>query len=103
MNTMLERFYKFKRYLINLKIMNIPPAEYVFNLQHNREKVVESENYCELLTEQNIADILGYLDINNSFKYINVNKKWREGFKISIDLIISEILKDILYLKLQDS
>jgi hypothetical protein len=103
MNTMLDRFYKFKRFLINLNIMNIPPAEYVFNLQHNREKMIESENYCELLNEQNIADILSYLPINNSFKYIAVNKKWREGFKLSVDLIISEILKEIFYLKLQAS
>jgi hypothetical protein len=103
MNTMLERFYRFKRFLINLNIMNIPPAEYVFNLQHNREKIAEAENYCELLSEKNIADILAYLPINNSFKYISVNKKWREGFKLSIDLIISEILKEIFYLKLQAS
>ena len=37
MNFMLNKFYKFKRFIMNLNIMNIPIGEYVFNLQHNRE------------------------------------------------------------------
>jgi hypothetical protein len=32
---MIEKFYKFKRFLYNLNIMKIPLADYVFNLKHN--------------------------------------------------------------------
>ena len=103
MNKMLDRFYKFKRFLINLNIMNIPLPEYVFNLQHNREKQTEAENNGKLLTEKHIASILSYLPYNVSNKLVVVNKKFRDGFKLSIDLVIHEILKEIFYLKLQAS
>ena len=33
---MIEKFYKFKRFLYNLNIMKIPLADYVFNLLHKR-------------------------------------------------------------------
>jgi hypothetical protein len=101
MNIMLNRFYKFKRFLINLNIMNIPLAEYVFNLQHNREKPQEQENFAAMLTEKHIGDILSYLPYNISHKLIGVNKKWKGGFKYSIDLVISEILKELFYLKVK--
>lgn len=103
MNKMLDRFYKFKRFLINLNIMNIPLAEYVFNLQHNREKPVEQESPIKLLNEKQIASILSYLPYNSSYKYTLINKKWKEGFKMGVDLVIHEILKEIFYLKLQAS
>jgi hypothetical protein len=79
--------------------MNIPLAEYVFNLQHSREKVIETENVANLLTDKHISNILSYLQVNQSFKYSSINRKWREGFKLSIDKIIQEILKEIFYLK----
>lgn len=99
MNIMLNRFYKFKRFLINLNIMNIPLAEYVFNLQHNREKPQETENLGKLLSSKQIGEILSYLPYNTSYKYSVVNKTWKEGFKCAIDLVIYEILKEIFYLK----
>ena len=103
MNFMLNKFYKFKRYIMNINIMNIPIGEYVFNLQHNREKLAEVENPGKFLNESQIALILSYLPYNISFKFSSVNKKWKEGFKSSIDLVINEILKEIFYLKIQAS
>lgn len=103
MNFMLNKFYKFKRFLINLNIMNIPIGEYVFNLQHNREKFAEVEHPGKFLNEKQIALILSYLPYNVSFKFSSVNKRWREGFRYSIDLVIHEILKEIFYLKIQAS
>jgi len=100
---MLNKFYKFKRFLINLNIMNIPIGEYVFNLQHNREKFLEVEHPGKFLNEKQIALILSYLPYNASFKFSGVNKKWRDGFRTSIDLVIHEILKEIFYLKIQAS
>lgn len=101
MNKMLDRFYKFKRFLINLNIMNIPLAEYVFNLQHNREKVIEQENKAKYLTEKQIGNILSYLPYSASYKFTGVNKKFKEGFKLAGELLINEILKEIFYLKVQ--
>ena len=37
MNFMINRFYKFKRFLFKLGIIKIPLGDYVFNLQHSRE------------------------------------------------------------------
>jgi hypothetical protein len=99
MNKMLDKFYKFKKFLINLNIMNIPLGEYVFNLQHSREKFIETENVCNQLTEKHIANILSFLPINQSYKFISINKKWKDGFKTSIDIIIRDILGEIYYLK----
>lgn len=83
--------------------MSIPIGEYVFNLQHNREKIVEVEHPGKFLNEEQIALILSYLPYNVSFKFSAINKKWKEGFKNSINLVINEILKEIFYLKIQAS
>lgn len=83
--------------------MNIPIGEYVFNLQHNREKFMEVEHPGKFLNERQLALILSYLPYNFSFKFSSVNKTWRDGFRTSIDLVIHEILKEIFYLKIQAS
>jgi len=103
MNILLDKFYKFKRFLIHLNIMNIQIGEYVFNLQHNREKIIEVEHPAKFLNENHISLILSYLPFNISFKFSNINTKWREGFKNSINFVICEILKEIFYLKIQAS
>lgn len=79
--------------------MNIPLAEYVFNLQHNRERQIEQENKGKLLTEKHVFDILSFLPYNISYKLIGVNKTWKQGFKLSIEHVLKEILKEIFYLK----
>ena len=99
MNKKLDRFYKFKRFLINLGIMNIPLAEYVFNLQHNRDKVNDTEDLGKKLQEKALGNIMSYLPFNQSNKLIGACKKFREGFKLGIDIIVIEIMKEILYLK----
>jgi hypothetical protein len=83
--------------------MNIPLAEYVFNLQHNREKPIVTESPLNSLTEIHLAGIMSYLPPTSTYKLMTVNRKWREGFKLSVDLVIHEILKEIFYLKLQAS
>lgn len=103
MNKRLKKFYRFKRLLINLNIMNIPLAEYVFNLQHNRDKPQDVQNAGKLLKENHIFNILSYLPYNISYKLMGVNKAWKTGFKLSIDHVIKEILKEIFYLKVQQS
>ena len=101
MNKMLDRFYKFKRFLINLNIMTIPLAEYVFNLQHNREKPIEIENHGKKFDQPIIGQILSFVPIQSAHKVIAVNKTWKEGFKQSNNIVIDEILKEIFYLKVR--
>lgn len=103
MSKMLERFYKFKKFLIKLNVMSIPLGEYVFNLQHNREKQIEQENKGKYLTEKHIANILSYLPFNQSNKFMAVNKRWKASFVFAVDMIIGEISKEIYYILLQAS
>jgi hypothetical protein len=88
MSRMLDRFYTFKNFLIKLNIMTIPLGEYVFNLQHNREKVIEQDIKGKYLNEKQIACILSYLPYNQSHKFMAVNKKWKNSFGLAVDLVI---------------
>ena len=101
MNTMINRFYKFKRFLFNLNIVKIPLADYVFNLQHNRENVIQKESITKGLTDKNVGNILSYLPYVDSYKFISISKKFFNGFKHSIDYEIFEIMKEIYFVKAQ--
>ena len=99
MNRMLNRFYKFKRFLIKLNIMSIPLAEYVFNLQHNREEKIVQESLIKSFDENILGNILSFIPHSESNKLMIVSKKWREGFRLGMDYVINEILKEIFFLK----
>lgn len=101
MSLMINRFYKFKRFLYNLNIVKIPLGDYVFNLQHTREKPHQIESISKYFDAKNYGRILSYLPLNTSYKFISVNKQFKEGFKVGIDMIISEILKEIYFFKAQ--
>lgn len=101
MSEMLTKFYKYKRFLMNLGVMNIPLAEFIFNLQHNREKYQEQIYPGKQLNEGMIATILSYIPYSTSYKAIGVSKKFKDGFKSSTDLLLSEIYKEIFFIKLQ--
>ena len=101
MNIMINRFYKFKRFLFNLNIVKIPLADYVFNLQHNRENVVQKESITKGLTDKNIGNILSYLPYVESYKFISISRKFFNGFKTSIDYDLFEIMKEIYFVKAQ--
>ena len=107
---MIEKFYKFKRFLYNLNIMKIPLADYVFNLQHHKNINIEEINNSEKNTKKInidefdiniISNILSYIPFNQSHKMMNVCKKFYEGFKSSIDLIIFEMIKEIYFFRYQ--
>ena len=106
---MIEKFYKFKRFLYNLNIMKIPLADYVFNLQHEKNiNIIELNNTnknnvinIDKLDILIISNILSYLPFNQSYKMMNVCKKFYEGFKSSIDLVIFEMIKEIYFFRYQ--
>jgi hypothetical protein len=51
MEEKINKFYKFKRFLFKLGLINIPLGDYVFNLQHSREIINNDINYGNYLNE----------------------------------------------------
>ena len=107
MQEMIDKFYHFKRLLFSLNIMKIPLADYVFNLQHNREPItINNKNDINNTFFNNvdhllIGNILSYIPYNQSCKFMFVSKKFYEGFKSSIDIIIFNIIKEIYFFRYQ--
>lgn len=98
---MINYIYKFKKFLTNFGIMEIPIAQYVFNLQHNRPINTESRNTVNNLSTKAIGNILSYIPIESSSKLINISRKFRESFKESINIILIDCLKELFFVKLQ--
>ena len=99
MSRLINRFYKFKRFLNRLNIVKLPLADYVFNLEHTRELPVEEENYLTKLTPEIIGNILSYLPYNESFRYITLAKLFYSGFKCSCDFYILKLLHELYHVK----
>ena len=110
---MIEKFYKFKRFLYILNIMKIPIADYVFNLQYNiniNNRIELNNSYYNINNKiyfidkidiSILSNIFSYIPFNKSYKLINVCKKFYEGFKSSIDVIIFEMIKEIYFFRYQ--
>ena len=101
MDSMINKFYKFKRFLFNLGLVKIPLGDYVFNLQHNREIQYNEVDLGLFLDEDIISNILSYLPINQSCKFMNVNKMFTKGYINSLDINCIYILKEIFFFKYQ--
>lgn len=105
MQIMIDKFYHFKRFLFSLNIMKIPLADYVFNLQHNRDNNLlipnQNINYFNFIDQSLIANILSYIPYNKSYKLMSVSKKFYSAFKLSIDILIFEIIKEIYFFRFQ--
>ena len=107
MKDMLDKFYKFKRFLFSLNIMKIPLADYVFNLQHSRDAISmtnninESKSYFNDLDSNLIGNILSYIPYKQSHKLMQVSKSFYKGFLTSIDIVIFNIIKEIYFFRYQ--
>ena len=107
MKERLDKFYRFKRFLFSLNIMKIPLADYVFNLQHTREAIDISNNldisnsYFNDLDSNMVGNILSYIPYKQSFKLMQVSKKFCKGFLTSIDIVIFNIIKEIYFFRYQ--
>ena len=103
MTFLINRFYKFKRFLTNLKITKIPLADYVFNLQHSRAAISTVDPLSQLnnFSSKELGFILSYLPFSTSYKFNMISNKFRNGFIESINLITFEIIKEIYFFKLQ--
>jgi len=105
MKEMLDKFYKFKRFLFSLNIMKIPLADYVFNLQHSQDAITMSNNFEEKnsyfnnLDSNLIGNILSYIPYKQSYKLMQVSKKFYKGFLTSIDIVIFNTIKEIYFFR----
>ena len=101
MDSIICKFYKFKRFLFKLGLVQIPLGDYVFNLQHNKIIPKENIDLSKIINVNMISYILSYLPIEQSYKFININKFGVECFKKSLYINCYKILKDIILFKLQ--
>ena len=96
---MIDRFYKFKRFLYNFNIVKIPLGDCVFNLQHSREIPLKNEPMLKKVSDALIGNILSYLPCNQSCKLMSISKKFYKGFKYSIDYMVLDIMKELYFIK----
>ena len=107
MQDMIDKFYHFKRFLFSLNIMKIPLADYVFNLQHNRDALILNnkteinDSFFNNVDHLLIGNILSYIPYSQSHKFMQISKKFNEGFKTSIDIVIFNIIKEIYFFRYQ--
>ena len=107
MQEMIDKFYHFKRFLFSLNIMKIPLADYVFNLQHNRDTLIlnnkldTTNSFFNNVDHLLIGNILSYIPYNQSHKFMCISKKFYEGFKSSIDIVIFNVIKEIYFFRYQ--
>ena len=107
MQDMIDKFYHFKRFLFSLNIMKIPLADYVFNLQHNRDalilnnKIEITNSFFNNIDHLLIGNILSYIPYSQSYKFMGVSKKFYEGFKSNIDIVIFNTIKEIYFFRYQ--
>ena len=101
MDRIISKFYKFKRFLFKLGLVQIPLGDYVFNLQHNKIIPKEKSDLSKIITVDMIANILSYLPLNESYKFINVNQFGVNCFKQSLNVNCYKIIKEIILFKLE--
>ena len=101
MDKIISKFYKFKRFLFKLGLVQIPLGDYVFNLQHNKIIPKENVDLSKIINVDMIANILSYLPLEDSYKFINVNQFGVNCFKQSLNNNCYRIIKEIILFKLQ--
>ena len=101
MDRIISKFYKFKRFLFKLGLVQIPLGDYVFNLQHNKIIPKEKSDLSKIITVDMLANILSYLPLNQSYKFINVNQFGVNCFKQSLNVNCYKIIKEIILFKLE--
>ena len=100
MDKIISKFYKFKRFLFKLGLVQIPLGDYVFNLQHNKSIPKEKLDLSKIINVDMIANILSYLPLEKSYKFINVNQFGVNCFKQSLNINCYQIIKEIILFKL---
>ena len=110
MDDMISKFYKFKYFLNKFEIVDISLGDYIFNINYKKKNLngkISENKICTknnndndddekiLIEEKIISNILSYLPIKQSYKFINLNKFWINCFKNSLYINCYELLKEI--------
>ena len=115
MEKKIEKFYKLKRFLLYLGIININIGDYVFTIQHtnasekkdNNNRITEKKykkcfSYNKIINDSKIiGNILSYIPFKESYKIRNASKSFLNGFKHSIDIILFSIIKEVYFFRFQ--
>ena len=111
MDEIISKFYKFKYFLNKYDIIHISLGDYIFNINYNtkkinhnitRDKINEDNNKTDenySLKEKILSNILSYIPLKQSYKFIKLNKFWVNCFKKSIYINCYELLKEIYEFK----
>ena len=122
MEKKIEKFYKLKRFLLYLKIININIGEYVFTIQQsnkfngkgsprkkninkNKFNNIDNKNYNDdIYYNMNdykiIGNILSYIPLKDSYKLRSISKTFLNGFKYSINILQFSSIKEIYFFRL---
>ena len=100
MDEIISKFYKFKRFLFKLGLVQIPLGDYVFNLQHNKSYIKENLDLSKIINIEIMGNIISYLPMEKSYKFINVNQLGVNSFKQSLNINCYKIIKEIILFKL---
>ena len=106
MDEIINKFYIFKGFLEVKKIIRTTLGEYIFNFEYNKD----NSKVNNLLNKEKVklkvindvklmGNILSYLDINESFLFINFNKSLYYSFQQSLNINCYNILKKIFIIK----
>ena len=100
MEKIISKFYKFKRFLFLLGLVQIPLGDYVFNLQHNINYKKEKFDISKMLDVEIIGNIISYLPMDKSYKFINVNQFGVNAFKQSLNIHCYKMIRNIILYKI---
>ena len=100
MEQIISKFYKFKRFLYLLGLVQIPLGDYVFNLQHNINYKKEKFDVSKMIDVEIIGNIISYLPMDKSYKFININKFGVNSFKQNLNIHCYKMIKEIILYKI---
>ena len=105
MDQIINKFYVFKGYLEDKKIVKTKLGEYIFNFEFSNKnknsKINKEKEIVKLIIDDNkiMGNIISYLNINEAIKFIHCNKSFYFNFQESLNISAYNILKKIFILK----
>ena len=109
MKQKINKFYIFKGFLEDKKLLKTKLGEYIFNFAHDIKSIFNNSNnmknkekkLIKLIEGDNkiMGNILSFVNINESMKFISFNKSCFYSFEESLNISCYDILKKIFILK----
>ena len=107
MDELINKFYLFKGFLNERKIIKTKFGDYIFNFEYNKNdnnekdylENKEKEKFKIINDSKILGNILSYLNINERVLFINFNKSHFISFQKSLNISIYDVLKKIFVIK----